>query len=79
MTDFSSLSDLSILQSSKFLPLCSTIEIKRFEFTLVHFRYSLESDRPSQTTKYTMFLFKLNELRKNLRVVFQRRFHNLLA
>jgi hypothetical protein len=51
---------MSILQSSKLLPLRSTIDIKiQFELTFVHLRYSLGGDRPSQTTNHTLSIFKI--------------------
>ena len=51
---------MSILQSSKLLPLCSTIDNKiQFELTFVHLRYSLGGDRPSQTTNHTMSILKI--------------------
>ncbi len=51
---------MSILQSSKLLPLRSTIDIKiQFELTFVHLRYSLGGDRPSQTTNHTMSILKI--------------------
>ena len=51
---------MSILQSSKLLPLCSTIDnIIQFELTFVHLRYSLGGDRPSQTTNHTLSILKI--------------------
>ena len=51
---------MSILQSSKLLPLRSTIDnIIQFELTFVHLRYSLGGDRPSQTTNHTLSIFKI--------------------
>jgi len=52
---------MSILQSSKFIPLRSSIEITRFELTLVRLRYYLGGDRPSQTTKYTVSFITLDK------------------
>ena len=50
---------MSILQSSKLLPLHSTIDtIIQFELTFVHLRYSLGGDRPSQTTNHTLSILK---------------------
>jgi hypothetical protein len=51
---------MSILQSSKLIPLHSTIDIIiQFELTFVHLRYSLGGDRPSQTTNHTLFILKI--------------------
>jgi hypothetical protein len=51
---------MSILQSSKLIPLCSTIDtIIQFELTFVHLRYSLGGDRPSQTTNHTLSILKI--------------------
>ena len=51
---------MSILQSSKLLPLRSTIDIQiQFELTFVHLRYSLGGDRPSQTTNHTLSIFRI--------------------
>ena len=51
---------MSILQSSKLLPLHSTIDtIIQFELTFVHLRYSLGGDRPSQTTNHTLSILKI--------------------
>ena len=50
---------MSILQSSKFIPLCSTIDKFQFELTFVHLRYFLGGDRPSQTTNHTLFTLKV--------------------
>ena len=51
---------MSILQSSKLLPLRSTIDlIFQFELTFVHLRYFLGGDRPSQTTNHTLFTLKV--------------------
>jgi hypothetical protein len=51
---------MSILQSSKLLPLRSTIDIKiQFELTFVHLRYSLGGDRPSQTTNHTLSISEI--------------------
>ena len=52
----SSLFDLSVLQSSKQLLLRLKIVIQ-LKLTFAHLRYSLGGDRPSQTTRYAMFLF----------------------
>ncbi len=49
----SSLFDLSILQSSKFLLLHSTIYKNKFEFTFARLRYLVGGDLPSQTTTNT--------------------------
>jgi len=50
---------MSILQSSKLIPLRSTIDnLIQFELTFVHLRYSLGGDRPSQTTNHTLSIFK---------------------
>jgi len=50
----SSLLDLSILQSGKYLLLCFKIVLVQFKFTFARLRYSLGGDRPSQTTHYTL-------------------------
>ena len=50
---------MSILQSSKFIPLCSTIDKFQFELTFVHLRYFLGGDRPSQTTNHTLFTLEV--------------------
>jgi len=47
---FSSLFDLSILQSSKYILLRSTIYQSKPELTFAHLRYLLGGDLPSQTT-----------------------------
>ena len=50
---------MSILQSSKLVPLRSTIDnLIQFELTFVHLRYSLGGDRPSQTTNHTLSIVK---------------------
>ena len=51
---FSSLFDLSVLQSSKYILLRSTIRQSKFELTIAHLRYFLGGDLPSQTTTNTM-------------------------
>jgi len=52
---------MSILQSSKLIPLRSKIDtIIQSELTFVHLRYSLGGDRPSQTTNHTMSIYLLN-------------------
>ena len=54
---------MSILQSSKLIPLRSTIDTKiQFELTFVHLRYSLGGDRPSQTTNHTFSILLLRIL-----------------
>jgi hypothetical protein len=53
----SSLFDLSILQSSKHMPLRSTV--KKPEFAFVRLRYFFGGDRPSQTTFHKLS-FKKN-------------------
>ena len=51
---------MSILQSSKLVPLRSTIDnLIQFELTFVHLRYSLGGDRPSQTTNHTLSTLKV--------------------
>ena len=51
---------MSILQSSKFVPLRSTIDSNfQFELTFVHLRYSLGGDRPSQTTNHTLSIQRI--------------------
>jgi len=48
------LCDMSILQSSKLIPLRSKTDFYQLEFTFEHLRYSLGGDRPSQTTKHAL-------------------------
>ena len=63
MTDIISLFDLSISQSSKYIPLRSTINFY-LNLPYVHLRYSLGGDRPSQTTSHKLsFLKKLSKIK----------------
>ncbi len=55
MTDFSSLFDMSISQSSNYMPLYSTV--LKLEIAFVHLRYFLGGDRPSQTTFHKLSFF----------------------
>ena len=59
----SSLFDLSILQSSKYLLLRLKIGDNQFKLTFVCLRYFLGGDRPSQTTHYTCSLNKKLEIK----------------
>ena len=57
----SSLIDVSILQSGKFMPLRSTADLFQLELTFVRLRYSLGGGHPSQTTNSLFPLFfKIN-------------------
>lgn len=49
-----SLLNLSILQSSKLMPLNATNNINYFELTFVQLCYSLKACRPSKTTNYAL-------------------------
>jgi hypothetical protein len=77
----SSLLDLSILQSGKYILLCLTIDIFQFKFTyctppLLFRRRPPQSNYPLYTV---LIIFKSkNKYQKFLRVVFQLSLHNLL-
>ena len=56
----SSLFDMWVSQSSKLIPLHSTVDFYQLELTFVHLRYSLGGDRPSKTTHLTVsYIYKL--------------------
>jgi len=51
-----------VFQSNKFMPLYSLIDLNQSEFIFVLLRYSLGGDRPSQTTRHTLFYIIFNKL-----------------
>lgn len=54
MIDYVSLCCLSITQSSKFKSLYLKSNNCYFNLHIIHHRYFLDGDRPSQTTKYIL-------------------------
>ena len=55
------------LQSSKHKPLYDKNNNNYFNLQIIHHRYILDGDRPSQTTKYTMFYLKIINFENYLR------------
>ena len=63
-----------VLQLSKHLPLYLTINLYLFKFTFAHLRYSLGGDRPSQTTRHTLYnKLALKNLQGGIPLVFLNR------